>query len=472
MDPLEDCLETFSKMIDQPQAEVAYKKIYYRLVSLILQGVAWGFVIDPADGGDESLDLAKIRLSDEEIFELGMTLRGAPVVPDETAEDAQAREGLFPPPGQAKVEAKPVAEPEPAPAKLHPLETERVIHPTKQVAESQQEKLHRESQDHIRVKLSLLSKMMTLASELVLVRNQQLQLTQDADRALKSNSQKLDSITTDLQEAVMQTRMQPVGNLFSRYSRIVRDLSAKLGKKMNLDVTGSNVEIDKNLLEALADPLTHMIRNSCDHGLETPAERLAAGKHEEGTINLSAWHEGGMVHIEVKDDGWGIDLERIKKKVLERGIKTAEQLEALTEKDLLYLLCLPGFSTASTVSDVSGRGVGMDVVRSNVEAIGGNIQLSTVKGKGTAMRLNLPLTLAIIPGLCIKSQGRHFVLPQTNLTELVTLFDDEVETKLEQLHGMEVYRNRDEILPLVRLCEVLSHPQPFTRQVQANISAK
>lgn len=326
--------------------------------------------------------------------------------------------------------------------------------------------------ESIRVKVSLLNHLMSLAGEMVLVRNQQLQLVDQADSAMRNNTQKLDMVTSELQECVMKTRMQPVGILFNKFNRIVRDLGNKLGKNISLVIIGGDVELDKSILEALSDPLTHMIRNACDHGIETPNVRKANNKPENGQIDLRAWHEGGQVHIEVRDDGKGINPEYIKKKVVEKGLRSEQELVAMSNKEILNLVLLPGFTTAEQVSDVSGRGVGMDVVTSNIEKIGGTLELDSVSGKGSAVRLQLPLTLAIIPCLIIRVGTHNYAIPQINLEELVTLYNQEVDEKIENARGREVFRLRDQLLPMLRLGEILSKDSPFSDEDLAAVSIK
>ena len=326
--------------------------------------------------------------------------------------------------------------------------------------------------ESIRVKVSLLNHLMSLAGEMVLVRNQQLQLVDQANAAMRNNTQKLDMVTSELQECVMRTRMQPVGTLFNKFNRIVRDLGRKLGKEIKLEIMGGDVELDKSILEGLSDPLTHMIRNACDHGIEEPYARRQAQKTEFGLINLRAWHEGGQVHIEVRDDGKGIDPSVIRKKVLEKGLKTEQELISLSNKEILNLVLLPGFTTAEKVSEVSGRGVGMDVVKSNIEKIAGNLELDSVKGKGSAVRLQLPLTLAIIPSLIIRVGEHNYAIPQVNLEELVTLYNEEVHEKVENARGREVFRLRDQLLPLLRLGEILNRKENLIDEDMADISTK
>jgi len=326
--------------------------------------------------------------------------------------------------------------------------------------------------ESIRVKVSLLNHLMSLAGEMVLVRNQQLQLVDQSDSAMRNNTQKLDMVTSELQECVMKTRMQPVGILFNKFNRIVRDLGNKLGKSINLEIIGGDVELDKSILESLSDPLTHMIRNACDHGIEAPNIRKANKKSESGQIDLRAWHEGGQVHIEVRDDGKGINPEYIKKKVVEKGLRSEQDLVSLSHKEILNLVLLPGFTTVEQVSDVSGRGVGMDVVTSNIEKIGGTLDLDSVTGKGSAVRLQLPLTLAIIPCLIIRVKEHNYAIPQINLEELVTLYNQDVDEKIENARGREVFRLRDQLLPMLRLGEILSKNEPFTDEDLAAISIK
>ena len=254
----------------------------------------------------------------------------------------------------------------------------------------------------LRVDVTLLNRMMNLVGELVLTRNQVLQATA-ADPNMTMLSRRLDMVTADLRESVMKARMQPVSNIFSKMPRIVRDLSQSLGRRVRLQVEGQETELDKSLLEAIKDPLTHAVRNSLDHGIEPPAERQAAGKDPEGTLKLRASHEGSHVVIEVSDDGAGIDVEKIRRKAIERGLITPERAAQLGERELLQLVFLPGFSTAASVTNVSGRGVGMDVVRTNVEKIGGKVEIDSRAGKGTTLRMRIPLTLAIIPALIVRS---------------------------------------------------------------------
>jgi two-component system chemotaxis sensor kinase CheA len=306
----------------------------------------------------------------------------------------------------------------------------------------------------IRVDVGLLDKLMNLVGELVLARNQVLQVSGGAEGALNATSQRLNLITTELQENVMKTRMQPVGVVWSKLPRLVRDTAQACGKIVGLEMDGAGTELDKTIIEAIKDPLTHLVRNCCDHGIEGPAERVKAGKQPQGTVSLKAYHEGGQVTLEIGDDGAGVALDRVRQQAIQRGAIRAEDADRLSEREALQLIFLPGLSTASQVTSVSGRGVGMDVVRSNVEKIGGVVDISSSPGKGTVVKLKIPLTLAIIPGLVVRSGGERFVIPQASLLELVRL-DGESAGKIEHVHGTPVYRRRGRLLPIAYLDRVL-----------------
>jgi two-component system chemotaxis sensor kinase CheA len=268
-------------------------------------------------------------------------------------------------------------------------------------------------------------------------------------------SRRLDMVTADLRESVMKARMQPVSNVFSKMPRIVRDLSQSLGKHVKLQMEGQETELDKSLLEAIKDPLTHAVRNSLDHGIEKPDVRQAAGKEPEGTLRLRAVQEGSHVIIEVSDDGAGISHDKIRAKAIERGLVTAERAAQLGEREILQMIFLPGFSTAAAVTNVSGRGVGMDVVRTNVEKIGGKVELDSRVGKGTTVRLRIPLTLAIIPALIVRSVQQSFALPQGALSELVHVSAENSATLIEWIDNAPLYRLRGKLLPLVFLDRLL-----------------
>lgn len=311
------------------------------------------------------------------------------------------------------------------------------------------------AQQSIRVNIDVLETLMQMVSELVLTRNQLMQIARTKeDKDFLGPLQQLSHITSELQEGVMKTRMQPIGNAWSKFPRLIRDLSHELNKKIELEMYGAETELDRQLLEVIKDPLTHMVRNSCDHGIELPAERLAAGKPETGTVNLSAYHEGGHIIIEIKDDGRGINIDRIKQKALEKGLATEAALEEMSNKQIMQFIFAPGFSTAEKVTSVSGRGVGMDVVKTNIEKIGGTIELDSTWGKGSQVAIKIPLTLAIVSVLLVEVAGQKFAIPQINVLELVRLGTD-ADLKMELINGAPVLRLRDKLLPLAVLSEIL-----------------
>jgi two-component system, chemotaxis family, sensor kinase CheA len=304
----------------------------------------------------------------------------------------------------------------------------------------------------IRVDVALLDKVMNLVGELVLARNQVLQFTDtQEDSSFLSTAQRLNLITTELQEGVMKTRMQPIGNVWNKLPRIIRDLSMACGKCVEVRMEGSQTELDKTIIEAIKDPLTHLIRNAVDHGIEKPETRANAGKSREGHLVLRAFHEGGQVNIEVSDDGGGIDADRIKAKAIAQGVVTADQAARMPEREILQLAFAPGLSTAEQVSNISGRGVGMDVVKTNIEKIGGTVDLQSTRGKGTLLKIKIPLTLAIIPALIVTSGGERFAIPQVSLIELVRCEGEQAGHSIENVHGALVYRSRGNLLPLVYL---------------------
>lgn len=314
-------------------------------------------------------------------------------------------------------------------------------------------------QETLRVKVDLLTSLMNLAGELVLSRNQLLRALEGHHKeihGLGSILQNVNQVTTEMQEGIMQTRMQPIGTVFSRFPRIVRDMSRQLGKQIEVQIQGAEVELDKSIVEMLADPLTHIIRNCADHALEPPLVRQSAGKSPTGNILLRAYHEGGQVNIEIRDDGRGIDPKKVGTKAVQKGVVSEAQLTEMTEREIVNLIFAPGFSTADQVSEVSGRGVGMDVVRTNTEKLGGHVDVETQVGRGTTVRLRLPLTLAIIPSMVVGVGAQRFAIPQVNVVEFVWVKAAEVRQRIEQVQGALVLRLRDKLLPLVRLSEVLS----------------
>ena len=318
--------------------------------------------------------------------------------------------------------------------------------------QSVEARTHDKAAETIRVGVNLLDKLMTQVGELVLARNQLLQISNTVeDASLQAVSQRLNLIATELQEEVMKTRMQPIGNIWSQFPRTVRDVALGCGKEVGIEMEGKETELDKTIIEAIKDPLTHLVRNSVDHGIELPEVREKAGKDRSGRLILRAFHEGGQVNIEISDDGAGLNGERIRKKAVERGVITAEQAARMTEREMFNLIFLPGFSTAEKVTNVSGRGVGMDVVKTNVEKIGGTVDVQSTMGQGTTVRVKIPLTLAIIPALVVTCGGDRYAIPQVSLLELVRLEADEVAKGIELVHGAPVYRLRGRLLPLVYL---------------------
>ncbi|HAJ47309.1 MAG TPA: hybrid sensor histidine kinase/response regulator, partial [Alphaproteobacteria bacterium] len=307
----------------------------------------------------------------------------------------------------------------------------------------------------IRVNVDVLEDLMTMVSELVLTRNQLMEMVRHSnDSEFKAPLQRLSNVTAELQESVMKTRMQPIGNAWQKLPRIVRDLANELGKKIDLQMKGAETELDRQVLELIKDPLTHMVRNSADHGLELPADRKRAGKGDTGTITLSAYHEGGHILIEVSDDGRGLDMDKIKAKALASGLASEAELAAMSENQVHRFIFHAGFSTAAKVTNVSGRGVGMDVVRSNIELIGGSIDLKSAKGQGTRFIIKIPLTLAIVSALIFGVGGMRFAIPQICVQELVRSVPGS-DTQVERINATPVLRLRNRLLPLIPMPDVL-----------------
>jgi two-component system chemotaxis sensor kinase CheA len=311
----------------------------------------------------------------------------------------------------------------------------------------------------VRVDVDLLDTLVRLVGELVLTRNQILQQADSAaDVDLVRASQRLNLVASELQESVMKTRMQPIGNVWAKLPRVVRDLGTQLGRKVRLEMEGHETELDRTLLEAVKDPLTHLVRNAIDHGIEPTADRLAAGKPEEGTLSLRAFHESGQVVVEISDDGKGIDPAKIGAAAIAKGLITQDMLARMDNREVLDLIFRAGFSTAAAVTNVSGRGVGMDVVRTNIERIGGTVDLSSKPGRGTTVRVRIPLTLAIIPALVVGEGGERYAIPQANLVELVRLEGNDLRN-LETLAGAPVLRLRGRLLPVVSMANALGLPE-------------
>ncbi|HEY4836548.1 MAG TPA: hybrid sensor histidine kinase/response regulator [Bradyrhizobium sp.] len=307
----------------------------------------------------------------------------------------------------------------------------------------------------IRVNVDTLEHLMTMVSELVLTRNQLLEISRrNEDTEFKVPLQRLSNVTAELQEGVMKTRMQPIGNAWQKLPRIVRDLSGELNKQIELEMHGADTELDRQVLDLIKDPLTHMVRNSADHGLETPAERLAAGKPEQGTIRLSAYHEGGHIIICIADNGRGLNTEKIKAKAVSNGLVSEAELEKMTEAQIHKFIFAPGFSTAAAITSVSGRGVGMDVVRTNIDQIGGTIDIKSVAGEGSSVTIKIPLTLAIVSALIVEAGGDRFAIPQLSVVELVRARANS-EHRIERIKDTAVLRLRNKLLPLMHLKKLL-----------------
>ena len=375
----------------------------------------------------------------------GLASAGSEIAGDDTALVA-ALDALAE--GRPAAPAGPVSAPPSEPAEVAPAEAPQAEAP--------------QAGQTIRVGVDVLEDLMTLVSELVLTRNQLLQLARtQEDSSFGVPLQRLSHITSDLQEGVMKTRMQPIGNAWNKLPRLVRDLALEVDKRIELVLHGAETELDRQVLELIKDPLTHMVRNSADHGLETPAERRAAGKPDCGRIVLNAYHEGGHIIIEVADDGRGLPVDRIRAKALARGLASEPELAAMSAEQITRFIFRPGFSTAAVVTAVSGRGVGMDVVKTNVERIGGTIDLKSVAGQGTTFLVKIPLTLAIVSALIVQAGRERFAIPQISVVELVRAGgeagtkDDRSESRIEHINGTPVLRLRDRLLPLVSLAGLL-----------------
>jgi two-component system chemotaxis sensor kinase CheA len=303
----------------------------------------------------------------------------------------------------------------------------------------------------VKVSVELLDKLMNLVSEMVLARNRLLSFARTSgDLAFNNTVRRIDTVTLELQERMMKTRMQSISHVWTKFPRLVRDIAQDTGKKVELIQIGAETELDRTLLEAIRDPLVHIIRNSVDHGIETPAERIAQGKSEQGTVKLRSFHENGMVVIEIADDGAGINVPLVAKKAVEKGLVTAERVAKLTEREIIDFIYLPGFSTKDQITNLSGRGVGMDVVRTNIQEIGGNVDIAT-SSNGTRLRLSIPLTLAIMPAVFVRCKKHSYAIPQVNVFEMLRYEPKEGVPGVEDFYGVPVFRLRDKLIPLVFL---------------------
>ena len=357
---------------------------------------------------------------------------------------------------EKKEEKEEIKEEKPLPTKKESTEVSKA----NQKKELQKKMISTKEQT-IRVDVKRLDQLMNLIGELVLAKNRLIKIYNDVEeryegeKFLEELNQVVSSIsivTTDLQIAVMKTRMLPIGKVFNKFPRLVRDLARELGKKVKLIIEGEDTELDKSIIEEIGDPLVHMIRNSVDHGIEPPEERKKLGKPEEGTIWLKAYNEGNMIVIEIKDDGRGMDPEKLKQKAIEKGIITPQEAENMSDKEAFMLIFKPGFSTAAKITNVSGRGVGMDVVKTNIEKLNGIIEVDSIPGKGTTFKLKIPLTLAIIQALLVASQEDLFAVPLSNVIETVRIVEEDIYT----IEGRSVLKLRDEVLPLVNMADIFN----------------
>jgi two-component system chemotaxis sensor kinase CheA len=402
-----------------------------------------------ADGTEGAVDV------DDAIADILAVQERAPGAPEAAAEPQPA------PPAEPADEAADVAVPAAAPAPVAPAPqvapAARPAVPAPAEPADEVNLLRSAADSSIRVDVEVLDELMRQVGELVLTRNRigRIATDRDTDTELVRSAQQLNLIAAELQEGVMRTRMQPIEHVWSKMPRVVRDLAAACGREVGLQMTGGDTELDRGLLEAVKDPLTHLVRNAVDHGVEPPAEREAKGKERRGTLTLRAYHAGGQVVVEVQDDGRGVDTEKVAAKAVAKGLRTTEQVAAMGQAELLQLLFLPGFSTAEKVTNVSGRGVGMDVVRTHIEAIGGTVDVESTLGVGTLWRLRIPLTLAIMPSLTVECEGDVYALPQVHVVELVALDAQRAGAGVEYVHESPVYRLRGELLPLVPLASVL-----------------
>jgi two-component system, chemotaxis family, sensor kinase CheA len=421
------------------------KEISKRLPFLVL----FGSVLDPG------MISALMEVNEDSIFELhpDMTVRPINEAPADNTPPVAETDAAEASPAVASA---PVVE-EVLPAKnITPGESRVVSKKDKDVKNTGS------ADTSLRVNVSLLDSLMNLAGELVLGRNQLLQAIASRDsRTTDAAGQRLDLITTELQEAIMLTRMQPIGSVFGKFPRVVRDLVQKMGKQVDLVLEGKEVELDKTIIEAINDPLTHLVRNSVDHGIEAPEDRRKQGKPPAGKVILRAYHEAGQVNIEIIDDGKGIDGNRVANSAINKGLLTQERAELMSDKEKIGLIFLPGLSTAEKVTDVSGRGVGMDVVKTNLDKLGGVVDIDSDEGKGTTIRIKLPLTLAIIPSQIVTIGKERFAIPQVNMDELLRIPAAQVKERIEKVGDAEVVRLRGQLLPLLSLSDVLGITKAF-----------
>ncbi len=386
-----------------------------------------------------------------------MEIKTSPTIePEEPASDSDELQRLFDStPGPADFLNPPKKEAVPTSPTMEPSKEIAVAAPPAAPKEPKVENESSLANQSLRVNVEVLENLMTMVSELVLTRNQLLQITRSQkENELATPLQRLNHVVSDLQDGVMKTRMQPIGNAWAKLPRIIRDLSIELGKKIDLVMVGENTELDRQVLDMIKDPLTHMVRNSGDHGVESPADRAKAGKSETGTITLKAFHEGGHIIIQIIDDGKGLPMEKIKAKIIQNGLATPDELEKMSTQQIQQYIFKAGFSTADKITSVSGRGVGMDVVRTNIEKIGGSIELNSIEGKGSTFTIKIPLTLAIVSSLIVETSGEKFAIPQPSVNELV-LVSQTSDNCIEIINETPVFRLRNKLLPLVELSSLL-----------------
>jgi len=423
------------------------------LIGLLLEVVDHARNITAAinDTGEEpELDLGSIVTRLESALHTG-TMPGAGNDSDTAAAAEEPTEEVAEP---ATVTPNEVAAPEAEPVADNKSAVEAKAEPKR--GKSSESSSGSTSDEKIRVSVAHLDQLMNLVGELVLARNQILQVSDSGlDAVFSSARDRINTITTDLQAATMTARMQPIGNAWSTLPRVVRDVSSVAEKKVRLDLVGKETELDKSLIEAIRDPITHIVRNSIDHGFEPPAERLEIGKPEQGHLRLEAYHEDGQVHIRITDDGRGIDPEKIRAAAVSKGLITEDRAATMSDGEAVELIMAPGFSTAEKVTNLSGRGVGMDVVKTGVESIGGVVSLSSEVGRGSEVKISIPLTLAIVPALTADAGGRRFAIPQQSLIELVRVPADQVSTLIEEIDDARFLRRRGRLLPVVDLAQVL-----------------
>ncbi len=436
-----------------------------------------GQVVSPVDGEGNSVDLAAsvdsrkpVRFYYSTVLDPDL-IAGALQVPEEAVEQVtldtlERMEEASRASIAAAAAAEPGEEPEAPPAEETAAQPE-----SSALADLRKRKM---ADEKLRVSVNLLNDLMDLAGELVLARNQLgevIRISDTGSQPLQHAMQNVSWVTTEIQEKIMSLRMQPLGVLFSKFPRTVRDLSKKTGKQIELVMKGEEVELDKTIIELLVDPMTHLVRNAVDHGIESPAERRQSGKPAGGQIRFDAYHEGGQVHIDIYDNGKGLDPAKIAASALEKDLLTAEELDSMSEREKLRIIFMPGFSTVEQVSSLSGRGVGMDVVLKNIESLGGSVDIESSVGEGTRFGLVLPLTLAIVKGLVFQVSGRRFIIPEVNIDELVRVRVEEIRHRVNMVQGVQVLRLRDRLLPILDLARLLRLSEGDEARLSTDASA-